>query len=69
MEDQSTIRLDQFMKLVGMARSGGEAKHLIQAGRVTVNGVIEMRRSKKLRRGDCVDLGNLSEVVELSDEA
>jgi len=59
MEDQSravadTIRLDQFMKLAGLVRSGGEAKHLIQEGQVRVNDVLETHRSRKLRRGDRV---------------
>lgn len=47
-----TIRLDQYMKLTGSVRSGGEAKHRIQAGEVAVNGIVETRRSRKLRVGD-----------------
>ena len=65
MEDQPTIRLDQFMKLVGLVWSGGEAKHLIQAGEVLVNGVVEKRRSKKLHPGDQVTFGDRTVVVEL----
>ena len=49
-----TIELDKFIKLIGAVQSGGEAKHLIQAGAVTVNGQIEMRRGRKLRNGDQV---------------
>jgi len=69
MEDQPTIRLDQFMKLVGLARSGGEAKHLIQSGQVMVDGVEETRRSRKLRPGNRVTLGDFSATVELGGEA
>ena len=65
-ESEPTIRLDQFMKLVGLAKSGGEAKHLIQGGEVLLNGVVETHRSKKLRPGDRVTLGEYTAVVELS---
>ena len=68
MDRESTIRLDQFMKLVGLARSGGEAKHLIQAGEVVLNGVVETHRSKKLHEGDQVTLGDHTFTVELSDD-
>ena len=34
MEEQPYIRLDQFLKLVGLVKSGGEAKYLIQHGEV-----------------------------------
>jgi ribosome-associated protein len=36
--------------------SGGEAKHLIQAGKVEVNGEIELKRGKTLKAGDIVSL-------------
>ena len=49
-----TIRLDQFMKLQGLADSGGQAKMFIQSGLVMVDGVIETRRGRKLREGDVV---------------
>ncbi len=63
-EDQ-TIRLDQFMKLSGLAMSGGQAKHLIQGGYVFVNGELETHRSKKLQPGDKVTLGDQTVTVEL----
>lgn len=66
MEAEPIIRLDQFLKLIGWVRSGGEAKHLIQQGEVSVNGATETRRSKKLRAGDRVRLGEREAVVELN---
>ena len=57
------IRLDQFLKLVGLVLSGGEAKHLIQGGQVQLNGVIETRRSKKLAPGDLVTFQGQSYTV------
>lgn len=58
------IRLDQFMKLVGLVMSGGEAKYLIQHGDVLVNGAVETRRSTKLQSGDRVTLGDRTVTVE-----
>ena len=52
--EMETIELDQFLKLAEVTQSGGQAKHLIQSGAVLVNGVVETRRGKKLRPGDCV---------------
>lgn len=49
-----TIKLDQFLKVMGVAGSGGQAKLLIQAGEVLVNGEVETRRGRKLTQGDRV---------------
>ena len=59
------IRLDQFLKLVGVVNSGGEAKHLIQNGEVQVNGEVEMRRGRKLISGDIVKFRQQEFVVKL----
>ena len=48
------IKLDQFLKLMGIVGSGGQAKILIQAGEVLVNGVVETQRGRKLAIGDRV---------------
>ena len=61
-----TIRLDQFVKFVGLAGSGGQAKHMIQNGEVQVNGAVETRRSRKLRDGDVVVVGDYTAEVQLS---
>jgi ribosome-associated protein len=50
------IKLDSFIKLVNEAGSGGEAKILIAEGVVSVNGEQELRRGRKLRAGDSVDI-------------
>lgn len=49
-----TIKLDQFLKLTGIARTGGQAKLLVQTGMVLVNGAVETRRGRKLVDGDRV---------------
>lgn len=61
---EETIKLDQFLKLAQVVESGGQAKHLIQTGMVFVNGVIEMRRGRKLRAGDVVVVDGEELVVE-----
>ena len=48
------IRLGQLLKLADVADSGGEARELLAAGGVTVNGEPEERRGRQLRRGDVV---------------
>jgi ribosome-associated protein len=54
MTDAEFIKLDQFLKLMGMVQTGGQAKLLIQAGEVRVNGSVETRRGRKLVQGDRV---------------
>ena len=53
-----TIRLGQALKLTGLAGSGGEARALIEDDAVRVNGEVETRRGRQLRRGDVVALGS-----------
>ena len=46
------IKLDSLLKLAGLCYTGGEAKELVQAGQVLVNGEVCTQRGKKLRDGD-----------------
>ena len=50
------IKLDSFLKYAGAVLSGGEAKELIQSGKVSVNGEVCTMRGKKCRAGDVVEL-------------
>lgn len=52
-----TIRLGQALKLAALAGSGGDARALIEEGAVRVNGEVETRRGRQLRRGDVVAVG------------
>ena len=63
---EETIKLEQFLKLAEVAATGGQAKVLIQSGAVRVNGLVEMRRGRKLRPGDRVVVDN-EELVVMSD--
>ncbi len=46
------IKLDSLLKLSGLCYTGGEAKEVVQAGQVLVNGEVCTQRGKKLREGD-----------------
>lgn len=46
------IKLQDVMKLANAAETGGEAKLMIQEGKILVNGEICQMRGKKLRPGD-----------------
>ncbi len=52
-----TIRLGQLLKLAGEVGAGAEAKALLAAGEVLVNGEPETRRGRQLRAGDVVRVG------------
>lgn len=48
------IELYKILKVQGMSGGGGEAKHVIAEGQVTVNGEVETRKRKKIVVGDLV---------------
>ena len=51
------IKLQDLLKFAGAVETGGDAKLIIQEGRVKVNGETCTMRSKKMRPGDvaCID--------------
>jgi ribosome-associated protein len=55
--EAAPLCLDQFLKLQGIASTGGHAKVMIQGGEVKLNGVVETRRRKKLSPGDNIEVG------------
>jgi len=57
------IKLDSFLKFSGAVLSGGEAKELIQGGKVKVNGETCTMRGKKLRPGDVAELSGKTYAV------
>ncbi len=46
------IKLQDLLKFAGAVETGGDAKLIIQEGRVAVNGEVCTMRGKKLRPGD-----------------
>ena len=57
------MKLDQYLKWLGLAGTGGEAKQRIQRGDVRVNGVIETRRGRQLASGDAVEIDGVERIV------
>jgi ribosome-associated protein len=53
------IKLDQLLKAVGIANTGGEAKVLIEAGKIGVNEEIERHRGRKVKPGDRVVVNDM----------
>ena len=51
------IKLDALLKYASLAETGGDAKQMVQAGEVKVNGEVCTMRGKKLRPGDVVEAG------------
>lgn len=65
-DQREPLRLDQFLKIVGLTMTGGQAKILIQSGQVTLNGQVETRRRKQLAPGDVVETLGEKFIVEPS---
>ena len=66
-QDTSTkrIELNAFLRINGVAGTGGQVKLIIRLGSVKVNGEIETRNKRKLHAGDVVEyLGKKYEVGE-----
>ena len=65
------IKLDQFLKFIGITSTGGQAKLLILDGEVKVNGTVETRRGRKLGDDDIVTIGRetfkVGEIISRSD--
>ena len=67
MTNDNTIKLESFLKFVGIAPTGGQAKLMIQNGEVLVNDMVETRRGRKLVSGDRVTVGEQTFDVQLND--
>jgi len=55
-----TIRLSQLLKLANVVQDGAEAKFRITNEEVLVNGVVEIRRGRKLRNGDRIEIAGIT---------
>ncbi|WP_309143271.1 RNA-binding S4 domain-containing protein [Nostoc sp. CHAB 5836] len=63
----NTIKLNQFLKLMGIVPTGGQAKLMIQGGDVQVNGMLETRRGRRLVPGDQVTIEGQTLEVNLNN--
>ena len=57
------IKLQDLLKSAGAVETGGDAKLIIQEGRVAVNGEVCTMRGKKLRPGDRAVIDDETELV------
>jgi ribosome-associated protein len=53
------VELNQLLKLTGVCDSGGAGKILVASGAVSVDGVVELRKTCKIRAGQVVSLGDV----------
>ena len=58
------IRLDALLKLASVVETGGQAKWMIQDGKVLLNGEVCTQRGRKIRTGDTVTVGDRTITVE-----
>ena len=58
------IKLDQFMKWADVVPTGTEARIIISEGQVKVNGEVENRRGKKLRKDDIIEVNGIKYIIE-----
>ena len=56
--DREFIELNQLLKLCGLCDSGGAGKALVASGAVAVDGVVELRKTCKIRDGQVVRVGD-----------
>jgi ribosome-associated protein len=55
--DRDHVELHNLLKLVGLCDSGGAGKALVASGAVLVDGEVELRKTRKLRAGNLVEVG------------
>lgn len=54
--DRDYVELNQLLKLVGLAGSGGMGKAMVASGIVSVNGEVELRKTCKIVIGNIVQI-------------
>lgn len=62
------LRLDHFLKTMGMSETGGQAKLRIQNSEVKVNGEVETRRRRKLLPSDVVEIQGKKFIVKAQQQ-
>jgi len=59
--------LYKILKFEGLVASGGEAKHVIAEGLVSLNGAVETQKRKKIMAGDIISFGEEKLKIQLKD--
>jgi ribosome-associated protein len=60
------IELYKILKFEGMVGSGGEAKIMVAAGHVLLNGKVETQKRKKIMAGDTIEFAEQKFRIHLS---
>ena len=55
LDSNEYIELNNLLKVLGLCDTGGMAKGAIAEGLVKVNDMVELRKRRKLRKGDKVE--------------
>ena len=64
LDGRDLVELNQLLKLAGLCDSGGAGKQLVAAGAVRVDGVLETRKTAKIRDGQRVRMGDVEVRVQ-----
>lgn len=62
--DEKYIELNTFLKIQGIAPTGGQVKVIIRSEAVSVNGVVETRNKRKLYVGDKIKYAGKEYIVD-----
>ena len=54
------IELIKLLKLVGIAETGGMAKQIVEDEEVLYNGTVDTRKRLKVRKGDTIQVHDIS---------
>ena len=57
------ITLGQFLKYINVASGGGDIKAILASESVRVDGALETRRGKKLRKGNTITIDDVGTYV------
>lgn len=60
------VELHKILKFEGMVASGGQAKVVVAAGQVQVNGKVETQKRKKIVAGDTIEFNNETIRIQLA---
>ncbi len=61
------VELYKILKFEGLAASGGEAKSVIAAGQVRLNGKVETQKRKKIVSGDEIEFNQQRLKIKLKE--
>jgi len=63
------IELYKILKFENMVESGGEAKAVVAAGQVILNGKVETQKRKKIMGGDIIEFAEEKIRIQLSPQS